>query len=293
MSSKILKELKEKNKKAPKNVPPNGLWLHDKLFIDQTEVANVHWQEYLHYIKKDSSEAYELAQRPDSMVFYKICHLAPLDPDDCLAMGFYFSEPMFRFFPVVGVSYAQVQRYCAWRSEITTMNYRKKNPKSKIRFHYRLPTEKEWEEAAQMAYSADKYPYGFEKVLIKPQKINTKELLKNYNLSKEDKLKFDLMLDIHQKTGTELAFNLNDPRYGLPFLQRQALEWIYQRQPIESNLLPYQMIGNVAEMLQEENIAKGGSWLHTLDEVSIKKRDSYVEPAAWLGFRCVCEVIEE
>jgi formylglycine-generating enzyme required for sulfatase activity len=46
--------------------------------------------------------------------------------------------------------------------------------------------------------------------------------------------------------------------------------------------------GNVAEMVSENGIAKGGSWRHTLDECRAGRDIQYDKPGSWLGFRCVC-----
>lgn len=290
---KVLGELKKRNKKAPKITPPNGLWLRDNLFIDRTEVAVVHWQEYIHYLQRDSSANFVNTQLPDTTVFNRVCHIAPIDPEDCLSMMYFYSEPVFRFAPIVGVSYEQAQNYCAWRSAAATETYRQKNPNSKVRFLYRLPTEQEWEEAAQLAYKLPDYPYGYKNLYVQPEKIDMKSLKTMYNFLPEEEKAIEEKLLLYQKYGKQLAFNLNDPNYGIPFLPRQALEWIYLRQPVKSDLLPYHMIGNVAEMVAEKYISKGGSWLNSLSEAKIKTRFRYERSESWLGFRCVCEVIVE
>jgi hypothetical protein len=48
------------------------------------------------------------------------------------------------------------------------------------------------------------------------------------------------------------------------------------------------MIGNVAEMLAEKGICKGGSFYHALDDCKITGQLTYTQPEPWLGFRCVC-----
>ena len=50
----------------------------------------------------------------------------------------------------------------------------------------------------------------------------------------------------------------------------------------------YQLIGNVAEMLDEKDKSKGGSWQHFAEESRVGKVQHYNEPNKWLGFRCVC-----
>ena len=63
-----------------------------------------------------------------------------------------------------------------------------------------------------------------------------------------------------------------------------------------SNTLPsngfYGLAGNVSEMVQERGIAKGGDWYHCLQQCRVKANTSYDAPAAWLGFRCVAELVE-
>jgi hypothetical protein len=50
----------------------------------------------------------------------------------------------------------------------------------------------------------------------------------------------------------------------------------------------YNMLGNVAEMVQEKGI--GGSWRNNLEECRVGKNQEYTKPTAWLGFRCVCVI---
>ena len=50
------------------------------------------------------------------------------------------------------------------------------------------------------------------------------------------------------------------------------------------------LTGNVAEMVSQEHIAKGGSWAHSVEESRNGKQQIYQKAAPWLGFRCVCIV---
>ncbi len=81
-------------------------------YMDETEVANIHWLEYEYYIKLDSDEVYWKNNLPDTTVWAK--DLAFNDP----YVAHYYRYPGFRFFPVVGVNWRQAVNYCRWRTDV-------------------------------------------------------------------------------------------------------------------------------------------------------------------------------
>jgi gliding motility-associated lipoprotein GldJ len=141
-------------------------------YMDETEVANIHWLEYEYFIKADSDELYWKNNLPDTTVWAK--DLAYNDP----YVEHYYRYPGFRFFPVVGVNWRQAVNFTKWRSTIVNIEladdagYYEQDLGADEAFagaegsslpdftppplesglvlpNYRLPTEAEWEYAAQ------------------------------------------------------------------------------------------------------------------------------------------------
>lgn len=172
---------RKQNPVADLPVPPNTVWLKDSLFIDQTEVANIHWMEYLNSLRRDSTKAFYVSQLPDSM-------------QNATETGLLYLHPFWRLRPVIGVSFEQAIHFCKWRSAIATFQYRKDHPDSRLVFVYRLPTVEEWKTAAAGGEDISKFPYGLKQirkpdtkgpVLMKPEPalINYKDSrYKNFEL---------------------------------------------------------------------------------------------------------------
>ena len=86
-------------------------------YIDRTEVANVHYREYLHWLTNvfDPSDPANLkiieGALPDTL-----CWRSELSYNEPL-VEFYFRHPGFNDYPVVGVSWRQASDFCLWRSD--------------------------------------------------------------------------------------------------------------------------------------------------------------------------------
>ncbi len=82
-------------------------------FIDETEVANVHYREYLYWLENTFSGDTAILNKalPDTLVWRE--ELAYNEP----YVEYYFRFPSYNYYPVVGVSWRQAHDFCIWRSD--------------------------------------------------------------------------------------------------------------------------------------------------------------------------------
>ena len=82
-------------------------------YMDETEVRNVDYREYLFWIARVFSEYPAVYRKalPDTLVWRnKMAYNEPY-------VEYYFRHPAYNEYPVVGVNWLQANDYCAWRSD--------------------------------------------------------------------------------------------------------------------------------------------------------------------------------
>lgn len=128
-------------------VPPGTVIIQGNTFMDETEISNISWQEYMYWTKNKHGEKSDiyLATKPDSAVWEE-----PM-------LNLYISHPAYRDYPIVGVTWQQANDYCEWRSDRVMeriLILQEDKPKMIVpsKITYRLPTPAEWESVAKAGY---------------------------------------------------------------------------------------------------------------------------------------------
>lgn len=261
-------------------VVPGAVWLFDiALAIDEVECSNREWKHFMAYVARDSGRAVATRYAPQTAQ---------------LPLPTYFTDPFYSYYPVVGISRAQVEDYCRWRSAAVTealADRRGLDPKhpNYMVMRYRLPTEAEWEYAAGSSVQPTE-PYGYgvssaqNRLRINP---DAAEYLRTRAQATQPvaQIKQDIQA-FNEAAPAVIQFNCQRP---VPyFLALPTPGYVFDLPQNYFGL--YHMAGNVAELTQEPGLTKGGSYRDALAACALKARGHYTGPAPGTGFRCVCEI---
>lgn len=228
-------------------------------YVCKYEVSNKEYRDFITDLEKSGQKSLYQICLPDTACWLtKLKNGAPL-------VAFYFRNPSYDDYPVVGISHEAATLYCNWLS--SAYNKQKKRKYKKVTFT--LPNKEEWIFTANKGDKSKLYTWGSGFM-----QNNRKQYLCNFKHT-------DFVYDSLTKKYTETE-------------QKQDRETITVsvRSYYPSSFGTYNMCGNVAEMIEEKGIAMGGSFSDNAYRVRILSEKTYDKPQADIGFRVAMRVIE-
>lgn len=290
-------------------------------YMDMTEIANVHWLEYLYYVRRDSSEEFYQSALPDTLVWQS--QLAYNDP----YVDHYLRYPGFRYFPLVGVNWEQANDFAEWRTLVVNKKLaddagievaeggsgRIPLESGVVLPNYRLPSEAEWEYAAQALIGNQwldenqthkrLYPWDGH-ALRNPYGKEMGMFLANFKRGRGDyagiagKLNDGAMI-------TDYIYNYPPNDFGLYNMAGNVNEWVYdvyrptsfqqiddlnplRRDGFLDNEDGYDADGFQSLIDDKSRVYKGGSWKDVAYWLSPGTRRFIAQDSctATIGFRC-------
>ena len=194
----------------------------------------------------------------------------------------YFNHPGYNDYPVVGVSWAQANAFCAWRTEYLKKSLPNAN-KNSIE-PYRLPTEAEFEYAARSGNSENVYPWS------QPGVLGDKDcFLGNFKPGDGNYTE-----DGHLITARVGSYSPNE--FGLYDMAGNVAEWtstsfLESGPEIMSDMNPEYSYNAAKEdpYVMKKKVVRGGSWKDVSHFIrsDVRSFEYQNEQRSYIGFRCV------
>jgi formylglycine-generating enzyme required for sulfatase activity len=254
-----------KKSKREKPVQEEYVLIKDNLYFGKYEVSLHDYFTFLNDLK-----------RLGRMDLYERYKIDSLKIDSIFKMSYFAYENGFSIdnFPISNISYDAAVEFCKWKTD-------QYNNDSKRKFNkviFRLPTESEWEFAARGGYTLFPYPWG------------------PYLRGKDGRY-----LSNFKRVGSErITYNLATNKYEV-IVKDEYYDPIYNNQYLSvckinhfnpNNYGLYNICGNVAEMVAEKGLAKGGGFKDPGYDIRIISKKLHSKPSDDIGFRVVM-VVEE
>ena len=249
-----------------KSILQNMAKVNDGLYVCKYEVSNLEYRTFLAYMK---------TKNPTRAGDYKIDSAKWTENTNYgePMVRYYHLHPAYNNYPVVNISYEAAKAYCDWLTD--QYNSDAKRKLKKVRFF--IPTEEEWMKVANGGNKNKMYPWAGYYLRNKSgqflcnfrhvgdENISYNAEKKEYAIIPEAKIAGSLS-DRGIYTASVNSFDAVVP-YGI-----------------------HNMSGNVAEMVNEKGIAKGGSFSSPGYDVRIESKMNYTDASPEVGFRVFMKI---
>jgi formylglycine-generating enzyme required for sulfatase activity len=255
--------------------------LDDGKFISAFEVDNQMYRAFLADLQaRGETEKLAIAMWDTTQWATELAYSEPYK-------NYYHSHPAYDRYPAVNMSQAAAVLFCEWLTQRYNAQPKRKYPGAV----FRLPEEKEWVSAVlkggQMQSDGDGNPLNYP-ASIWTLREGSGAYMANFRTS------FPTQVKIDPETGETEYFTLAE--ISLPSGGRASTNHGLQdaiTAPVNSfrpnGLGIYNLLGNVAEWVQEEGVTKGGAW-NTTGWYLLPHNRLEVEggqPRSYVGFRVI------
>ncbi|MGB3546161.1 MAG: SUMF1/EgtB/PvdO family nonheme iron enzyme [Saprospiraceae bacterium] len=243
-----------------------------------TEVNNANYQLFLEDLLRQRRFAYL-----DSAAVLPIDYTRELGTEMDLTEELAKIRESHAFMPVMNISHRAAELYCIWLGQVYNQDEKRSDTRH-VRF--RLPTATEFTYAALGGRKYAPYPWGG------PYIMNDKDCyLANFNsLLPHTRSGGSDTLVVWEENGVKKTDivklyqgeDCNDGRFLVAGTESY----------FANNYSLYNMSGNAAEMISEDNRCMGGSWLDPAEDMRIGRIRERQLPAPSVGFRVVMEYLD-
>lgn len=252
-----------------KDIDKSVVKINEKLYAGAYEVRNSLYLEFIQDLtSKNKTDLLKKAMLDTLNWRDKLAYNEPY-------VELYFRHPAYANYPVVNVTYEAANLFCEWLTE--TYNTNPNRNFKKVLF--RLPTEAEWEFASAGGTELSTYPWG-------NSLFQNNHFMCNYKHIGDENLRSDSLtkkVSVVFNDYGSMVGSLND---GADITA--PVDGYYA-----NKFGLYNVCGNVAEMVKEKGLSKGGGWKSLGGDVRIKSKEYYTKSATDLGFRYFMEVVEK
>jgi formylglycine-generating enzyme required for sulfatase activity len=299
-SATILEEVRIVHRQLDlRDIDRSARIIRDNLYAMSAEVTNIQYNDFLGWL--EDYNKMELRKRYDFNLsgyeksvrdFYEIYH----KPKSEKAKRN--DRENFNEYPAVNISYESAVEYCKWLTERYNESPKKKKFK---RVLFRLPTLNEWQIAAlgDSKFQSWDLNENFVETMIPKDTMRALD-------GKKIKMKTDTLwypwysVYFHNRVYNQFGCYLGNFRITTDrncVSRALAYDGWTMQSNVENyfanNIGLYDVVGNVAEMIDEKGKACGGSWNDLPEQSTIHSIKNYNGPDETVGFRVFMEVIEK
>jgi len=204
----------------------------------------------------------------------------------------YFTHQSFDYYPVVGVSWRQARGYSDWRGKDMMANVMKNSYLSGYQLTFSLPTEAQWQYAAEGKLDPRDTIAGTKMTIEGAE--GKEKLAVNYKQGEGTYSRDGATFTLPVKSYTPNKFGVynmagNVSEWTLDAYSPSAVAFVNDLNPV----LLYDADDADADALKRK-VVRGGSWKDNGEQLNSETRNYSVdyEPHSYIGFRCVMSAFE-